>query len=116
MLSCLMIADDFTGACDTGMQFARFGLRSVVVIDPAQVRGRAEGPQVLVVDTKSRNCSRGDAARRVREACDPLLYLTPRLVYKKIDSALRGNLATEIRTTMQAFGMDLCLMACLRFR
>ncbi|MCZ6634997.1 MAG: 4-hydroxythreonine-4-phosphate dehydrogenase PdxA [bacterium] len=111
MLSCLMIADDFTGACDSGMQFARSGLRSVVVTDATQGVLWGDGVEVLVVDTESRNCSRGEAADRVGAACSHLSALKPRLVYKKVDSALRGHLATEIYTVMETLGMDLCLMA-----
>ena len=50
MLSCLMIADDFTGACDSGMQFARAGLRSVVVTDAVQGVSPGDGVEVLVVE------------------------------------------------------------------
>ena len=111
MLSCLIIADDFTGACDTGLQFARAGLRSAVAVDMEQIHTRAETVDVLAANTETRNCSRLEAEDRVREVCKRLSGLEPALTYKKVDSALRGNLATEIRTAMQELRLDLCLMA-----
>ena len=113
MLSCLIVADDFTGACDTGLQFARAGLRTAVTVaaDRAQVHARAAAADVLAVNTETRNCSRLEAEGRVREVCARLSDLRPALVYKKVDSALRGNLATEVRAAMQALRLDLCLMA-----
>ena len=109
MLQAVVIADDFTGACDTGLQFARAGLNTRVVVDGTDDFG--ERVDVLVATSESRNCSRLDAEKRVRLVCETLLDEPPRLVYKKVDSALRGHLATEIRTVMGALNRDLCLVA-----
>jgi 4-hydroxythreonine-4-phosphate dehydrogenase len=106
-----MLADDFTGACDTGLQFVRSGLRCAVVVDPAYAADRSLSTDVLVLDTETRNCTRPEAERRLRAACDGIAGLSARLFYKKVDSALRGNLATEIRAVMLGLGMDLCLVA-----
>ena len=48
-------ADDFTGACDTGLAFAKAGLRTVVYLG-----GDADldGVDALVIDTETRNASR----------------------------------------------------------
>ncbi len=37
--------------------------------------------------------------------------LRPRLIYKKVDSALRGHLGTEIRAVMRVFDRNLCVVA-----
>ncbi|MDP6037373.1 MAG: four-carbon acid sugar kinase family protein, partial [Candidatus Latescibacteria bacterium] len=108
MLQAVVIADDFTGACDTGLQFARAGLNTRVVVDGMDDIGG--GVDVLVATSESRNCTRLDAESRVRQVCEALGEI-PRLVYKKVDSALRGHLATEIRTVMGALNRDLCLVA-----
>jgi len=41
-LDCLIIADDFTGSCDTGLQFAGSGLRTVVLTCPANMSELSE--------------------------------------------------------------------------
>ena len=111
MLSCLMVADDFTGACDTGLQFARFGLRTLVCIGIDGGTVRDIDADVLILDTGSRNCDRLTAERLVQTARAAVSGVRVRLFYKKVDSDLRGNLATEIWTTMRGFRLNLCFFA-----
>ena len=106
-----MVADDFTGACDTGLQFARSGLRTFVFTDLEDGSAPQIDADVLVLDTESRNCDPVKAERLVQTACSKLSGVRTRLFYKKVDSALRGNLATEIWATMQGFGLNLCFFA-----
>ena len=105
-----VIADDFTGGNDTGLQFHAAGLRTLVCIAPETAPRELAGTfDVLVLDTESRNCDEAEAYRRVAAACQDL---TGRgLVYKKVDSTLRGNLRTELDAVMQSLGFDRCLMA-----
>ena len=72
----LIIADDFTGALDTGVQFAACGIPTRVVVGTAADMIRCECT-VLVVDTETRHLSAKAAgkivevlARRAREAED----------------------------------------------
>ena len=59
MVKLLMIADDFTGALDTGVQFAVRGARTCVVTDPAYDFSRTgEDIQVLVLDAETRHLPR----------------------------------------------------------
>jgi len=65
----------------------------------------------LVCDTETRNANRAEARRFVTEACGHLRHLDFRAVYKKVDSALRGRLGTEIHTTMVELDLDLAILA-----
>ena len=72
----LIIADDFTGALDTGVQFAACGIPTRVVVGTAADMIRCECT-VLVVDTETRHLSAEAAgkivevlARRARETED----------------------------------------------
>ena len=38
---CILIADDLTGACDTGVQFARHSFSSEVWVDPSHAVNKA---------------------------------------------------------------------------
>jgi len=87
----LIIADDLTGAADCAMAFAKVGLETLVIWNEI---GQSNGP-VLALNTESRFLSPDDAA------CRQVTGLAARhrpgvLVYKKIDSTLRGQPAAEL--------------------
>ena len=94
----LGIADDLTGAIETGAKFAGCGLEARVTTDLA-VAGAPEIP-VLVVDTESRHLTAELAGRTVYESVASALRFAPWLVYKKTDSTLRGNIAAEFRALL----------------
>ncbi|WP_089813877.1 four-carbon acid sugar kinase family protein [Halomicrobium zhouii] len=99
----LVVADDRSGACDTGHQFAARGFETVVV-----GRDHSATADVLVVDTDSRYADATTAGERVREV---VTTRDPDLVYKKVDSTLRGNLVAEVDAAIAASGADLALVA-----
>ena len=105
-----VIADDLTGASDAGVQFARRGLTTRVLLN---VRGPALAAEVevVVVDTDSRALPADVAYTRVREVAERLRTLAPERVYKKVDSTLRGNLGAEIDAVMDALDFRLAIVA-----
>ena len=104
----LLIADDLTGAADSGAQFARSGWRTLLVLEP----GSPQEADVLVLTSESRGLAGGaEAARAVKNilaACSPASFP---LVYKKIDSTLRGHPAAELAAVMSALGEARALIA-----
>jgi len=105
-----VIADDFTGGNDTGLQFHKAGLEVLVCIASEAAAFESVGRlDVLVLDTESRNCDDADAYESVTAACRRLPE--QQVVYKKVDSTLRGNLRAELDAVMHALGFDLCLIA-----
>lgn len=103
MILLLIIADDFTGALDTGVQFAAHGIRTRVVVD-ADVDFTSQEVKVLVVDTETRHLPAAEAygvvAKLTRRAkCAGISY-----IYKKTDSALRGNIGAELAAVLEASG------------
>ena len=104
-----VIADDLTGAGDAGVQFAAAGLRTRTLRNdwlPAHLAGA----EVVVVDTASRGLAPEDAYRRVRAAAARLQEAAAQLVYKKIDSTLRGPLGAEIDAVMDACRLPMALV------
>jgi D-threonate/D-erythronate kinase len=90
----IIIADDLTGANDTGVQIAKRGLETVTVVDPSLVGDTlADG---IVLDTESRTLPTGEARAAVREAARTMRSHTNALLYKKIDSTLRGHIGAEL--------------------
>jgi uncharacterized protein YgbK (DUF1537 family) len=101
----LVLADDFTGALDTGVQFAKAGMEPWVALEPgAELDGVPSDNGVLVIDTESRHLPPGEAARRLGEAARAAMAKGYAHVYKKTDSTLRGNIGAEIKAAMDALG------------
>ena len=84
-----LIADDLTGSLDTGLQFRKKGLTTLVPLDWSRPLPRA---QALVLNTHSRNLAGDLAYRKVFRICR---RLKARGIYKKIDSTMRGNVGKE---------------------
>ncbi|MBC7234236.1 MAG: four-carbon acid sugar kinase family protein [Chloroflexi bacterium] len=85
-----IIADDLTGAMDTGLQCSKQGLETVVSLDWRQV----PNTEVAVVDTDSRAARASEAYRRL---CHVAALVRGRRIYKKVDSTMRGNVGYELR-------------------
>ncbi|CAA9459285.1 MAG: hypothetical protein AVDCRST_MAG25-604 [uncultured Rubrobacteraceae bacterium] len=103
-----VIADDLTGAADTGVQLVRAGYRTAVAFHGSPVPPSG-GLDAVVVDTDSRAMPAGFAARRVVEAAHEVRG--SRFVYKKIDSTLRGPLAAELAAALGATGRETAVVA-----
>ena len=104
-LSALVVADDLTGATDTGHAFAARGHATTVAIRPDAVLADAD---VLVLNTDSRYLPPNEARSAVLRAVSDV---SARVVYKKVDSTLRGNLTSEIDALLDATGVDRALVA-----
>lgn len=102
MLRLLMIADDFTGALDTGVQLAAHGIPTQVVVDQADLS--ACSSTVLVVDTETRHLSAAKAAEAVARLTRSAVENGVGCIYKKTDSALRGNIGAELAALLKASG------------
>lgn len=110
---CLLIADDLTGGADAGAQFAKRGLRTVLIslkqgtqIDLTQYVSK----DVLVVNTDSRGLPPDKAIRLVSSLCKEYDRNLFPIVYKKIDSTLRGNVGFEIDAILKETGIPVCFL------
>ena len=103
-----VIADDLTGAADAGVQLVLAGYRTAVAF-----RGSPLPPDgdldAVAVDTDSRSMPAGFAAKRVVEAAHAVRGAD--VVYKKIDSTLRGPIAAELSAALGATGRDKVVVA-----
>ena len=103
-----IIADDLTGAADTGVQLARAGYRTAVAFRDAPIPP-AEDLDAVALDTDSRAMPAGFAAKRVLEAGRAVR--DARIVYKKLDSTLRGPVAAELAAALGASGRERAVVA-----
>ena len=105
-----VIADDLTGANDTGVQFARRGARTLVPLDWHDLRSLARRADVLVLNTNSRAVAPRVAAQRARVAAEALRRAGVEAVYKKIDSTFRGNVGQELDAILDVFPSPLAVL------
>ncbi len=99
----LIIADDLTGANDTGVQFAKQSIDVLVSIRHDQNwQAFAHDCQVLVVNTESRHLNSDEAFQRVYDVARQGAQLGISQFYKKTDSTLRGNLGSELAALLEA--------------
>ena len=103
MILLCIIADDFTGALDTGVQFAAHGVSTRVVVDP-NVDFSAHEASVLVVDTETRHLPANQAYDIVSRLVERARRAGISYIYKKTDSALRGNIGAELSALLDASG------------
>ncbi len=99
----LIVADDLTGAMDTAGPFAAQGLATAVVVEPLTCDpATVAWAEVVALNTASRHLAPDAAARRVGECAARFASPSFAIVFKKIDSTLRGNVAVETLALMQA--------------
>ncbi len=105
MVKLLVIADDLTGANDTGVQFARRGVPTFVTTDTdfSFYGGMFE---VVVIDTESRHLDAAQAVERVKAVVREGREAGVEFFYKKTDSTLRGNIGGELEALLEASGAD----------
>lgn len=96
----LILADDLTGAADCAIAFGRRGHSAAVSWGDAAVV-MPDRVAVLSYDADSRNLSAGATAQRHTQLLDRLLE-PDRMLFKKIDSTLRGQPAAETTAVMAA--------------
>jgi uncharacterized protein YgbK (DUF1537 family) len=104
-----ILADDLTGAGDTGVQMARCGLTAMVLLDWRKWPGTPA--DAVVVDTDSRSLGAEEAYGRVAEACGLLLRENFSILYKKIDSTMRGNIGAELDAVCRHVRPDFVILA-----
>jgi uncharacterized protein YgbK (DUF1537 family) len=106
MHTLLILADDLTGALDTAVQAAEKGIPVRVYRSPESARSfPPAGTGVLAINTATRHLGPEDS-RAVVDMCLDRWKDIP-FVYKKTDSALRGNIGAELEALLRRRGGSL---------
>ena len=99
----LMIADDLTGALDAGVAFASAGIQTCVGQGDYFLRNQeARQYSVQVTVAETRHVSAQDAYDQVYELVQRAAGCGFTCIYKKTDSALRGNPGAELAAVRDA--------------
>lgn len=107
-IECLLVADDLTGACDAAVQFRLRGAPTLVHMDvnvPQYLTGA-----VRAFVTETRDADEGEIEFKINQIAALTAKERPRIIFKKIDSLMRGNPGREILTAFDAFGCDVAII------
>ncbi|MCE5262363.1 MAG: hypothetical protein LLG97_02380 [Deltaproteobacteria bacterium] len=108
-----IIADDLTGGADAGVHFANRGARTLLV----SFNGSGPSPfadereESLIVNTISRGLPRAEAFGIVSSLLRGLDPGRLPILYKKVDSTLRGNIGPEVEAIMRETNLPCCFLA-----
>jgi len=93
-----VIADDLTGALDTGVQFTQWGYTTQLIDSPEKATA-----EVIIINTDTRNKPTSEAYKKTYTVAEKL---DVDLVYKKTDSTLRGNPGPELQAILDALSEE----------
>lgn len=96
----LILADDLTGALDSGVQLISKGLKVLVYTSPQEIKDL--DTDVLVINTETRHRSPEKAFNIIYKLSKEALEKGFNYFYKKTDSGLRGNIGSELEAMLVA--------------
>ena len=82
MIKLVIIADDLTGALDTGVQFSKKNISTIVTAD-LNTEEISKDADVIVIDTESRHISAVEAKKRVKSVLSKFDKKKIKFFYKK---------------------------------
>ena len=100
MIKIAVLADDLTGAADTGVQFARLFGSAHLMPAANLAAGSVPDSRALSVFTVSRSLPPREAGLAAAWAAQALKTAEPEWIYKKIDSCMRGNVGAEVEAML----------------
>lgn len=97
-----ILADDLTGALDSGVQLAEKGYTVKVFTNIDGVFKHTNNSDILVINTESRHISANSAYDLVYSLSKKAQAMGFKHIYKKTDSGLRGNIGAELSALLDA--------------
>lgn len=101
-----VVADDLTGAAELGGLGLRYKLK-IEIATEVDINTKAD---LLIISADTRSINEQDAVAKIRSITSQLLKLKPSLIYKKIDSVLRGHVVAELKSQMEVMQLSRCLV------
>jgi len=100
----LIVADDLTGAAELGGIAFNCGLTVRVLFDSVNMMNFRE--DVIILDSNSRNLEPEKAYQVVKKLICRIDFSYFNMVFKKVDSVLRGPIASEIKALLDLMDID----------
>lgn len=106
-----IIADDLTGANDTALQFHVRGANTQIILDSNVELQNIKNTQTWAISTETRNMPADESYETVKNAAKTFIdKLNLEFFYKKVDSTLRGNIATETLAMLDVLNLDAAII------
>jgi len=105
----LIIADDLTGANDTGIKIFKHNVPTSVHLDGVPTDGPIE--DCIVINTETRALTSELASSKIRDLFKDFDWQCMDIVYKKIDSTMRGNIGSEIDAILSLAPLEGAIIA-----
>ena len=102
----VVIADDISGAAE----LAGIGLRYGLTVEMSTVVDRDADAELLVIATDTRSMNEEDAITEIKKVTSEVMLLHPGIVFKKIDSVLRGHVVAELSAQLKILGYEKALV------
>ncbi len=111
MRKIVILADDLTGAFDSGIKFKNSGLNTRVLTQPLNFESfqHIHDP-VVSINTDTRRLSGEEAENRLYSIVRQISEFGDHLYYKKVDSVLRGNISQELKALSQILDPEFILI------
>ena len=110
MLEFLIIADDLSGACDTAVQFRKFGYRTLVLNRTDRAHALFDRYDVIALATNTRDLTPDGARKSILKLCPFFSDIKGATFYKKIDSTWRGNIGSELEVLLKQLQLGFALI------
>lgn len=114
MLKTVIIADDLTGANDTGAILAQDGLKVGTILITSDM-DKFKDFDALCITTNSRGMLHTDAYEKVKNAANLFADKKGLFISKRIDSTLRGNVGSEIDSIIESLNNDTIVIVVASF-
>jgi 4-hydroxythreonine-4-phosphate dehydrogenase len=99
MFDTVILADDLSGAADCAVACVQKGLRTLVTLGEPSSSAVAD---VISIDADTRRLDPASAASRMQSLTMAFAADPSTLLFKKVDSSLRGHLGPELASVLQA--------------
>ncbi len=107
----IVVADDFTGSNDCGVQFKGYGLSTVTILSKDILRN-VYGFDAVVIDSETRNMTSEESYRKSEEIGVSIKkQAKDSILFKKVDSTLRGNIVAELEALNKVLEPELIVFA-----
>jgi uncharacterized protein YgbK (DUF1537 family) len=97
-----VIADDLTGAAELGGIGLRYNLK-VEIVTAADVDSTAD---LLIIATDTRSMHEAQALAKTVQITFALDQIKPDIIFKKVDSVLRGHIINELLVHLELLNLD----------
>ncbi len=102
----VVIADDLTGAAEIGGIGLRYGLKAEIVTHIP----KTSSADLLIISTDTRSMPEKQALEITKAVSEAIRDINPSVIFKKIDSVMRGHIIPELNLHLQILGKSKALL------